>query len=153
MRRIVSLACFVTAGFGSIACRAAPVDLEAVKGELMEADRAFARETAARGVEGWVEAFAEDGKMFGPGPIIQGHDAIREAMAGIGKDGNTLEWEPVFAEAGPSGDFGYTHGTYRRQRIDADGNPVTETGKYVSIWRRDESGKFRVVLDTGAPDP
>lgn len=128
-------------------------DPRAVEEELMEADRAFSRDTTERGVDGWVEAFAPNGKMFGAGAIIEGRDAIRQAMAGLGENGNTLVWEPVYAEAGAAGDFGFTHGTYRRERVDPEGNTHAETGKYLSVWKRDETGKFKVVIDTGHPDP
>lgn len=150
--RIVTVLATATAGS---ACTQTPPlpDPRVVEEELMEADREFSRQTTRRGVDGWVEAFAPHGKLFGPGPILEGHDAIRQAMAGIGEEGNTLVWEPVYAEAGPAGDFGYTHGTYRRERTDPDGNVQVETGKYVSVWRRDETGRFRVVIDTGHPDP
>ena len=117
----------------------------------MEADRDFARETAERGTAGWVDAFASDGKLVGGGGVIEGHDAIREAMGALDDADYSLAWEPVFAEA--SGNLGYTHGTYRRETVDGDGNPVLETGRYVTIWRRDEDGQWRVVLDIGNPAP
>lgn len=138
-------------------CAAPPaeprLDLVAVERELMEADRDFARETAARGVDGWVEAFAEDGKMMSGGPIIEGHAAIREAMGALSRPGYSLEWEPLAAEASASGDLGFTHGTYRREVQREEGEPLVETGRYVTIWRRDPSGAFKVVLDIGNPSP
>lgn len=155
MTRTLSLATAVFALLGG--CAASPAerdeDVEAVERELMEADRAFARDTALRGVDGWVSAFAEDGKMVGGGPIVEGHEAIREAMEALSRPGYSLTWEPVFAEAAASGDLGYTHGTYRREVRREEGEPFVETGRYVTIWRRDSGGAFKVVLDVGSPDP
>ena len=129
----------------------APVDVSRLEEELMEADRVFKRETEQRGVDGWVDAFARDGRMFG-GTVIEGHDAIREAMADLADPNFSLEWEPVFAEVSSSGDLGYTHGTYRRSFRDENDELVVQTGRYVTIWRRDDAGAWKVALDIGDPD-
>ena len=134
--------------FMGLGCRTETlVDPEVVK----EADRVFARQTAARGVDGWIDAFASDGKLVSGAGVTEGLDAIRAAMAVLDDPGYSLTWEPVYAEA--SGDLGYTHGTYRRESLDSDGNPVVETGRYVTIFRRDASGAWKVVLDIGNPAP
>lgn len=90
----------------------APADVEAVGDTLMEADRAFARATAERGVEGWVAVFAPGGAMVRGAGEITGDAAIRDAMAGFLADTTvSFTWEPVRADAAASGDFGYTIGT------------------------------------------
>ena len=48
--------------------------------------------------------------------------------------------------------LGYTVGLYQRSQMGAGGRTVVSTGKYVSIWRR-ERGAWKVILDTGVPDP
>ncbi len=114
---------------------------------LKQADRVFAEQTAQRGLDGWVEAFAPDGKLVGRGGVTEGHDAIRTAMGALDRSDFSLSWEPLFAEG--SGDLGYTHGTYRRERVNSEGKAVVETGRYVTIWRRNADGKWKVVLDIG----
>ncbi|HSP78279.1 MAG TPA: nuclear transport factor 2 family protein, partial [Myxococcaceae bacterium] len=44
---------------------------------LLRTDREFNEATQARGVEGWVAFFSEDGAMLRPGGSITGHEAIR----------------------------------------------------------------------------
>ena len=139
---------------GVLACNASSKREEgpgSLPQELMEADRVFARETSERGAVGWADAFASDGKLFSGGTIIQGHSAIEEAMAVLDEPDYTLMWEPEFAEA--SGDLGYTHGTYRRESVDANGNPVVETGRYVTVWRREEDGTWKAIIDIGSAAP
>ncbi len=114
---------------------------------LKQADRVFAEETAERGLDGWVEAFALDGKLVSGNGVTEGHDDIRIAMGALDRPDFSLSWEPLFAEG--SGDLGYTHGTYRRERVDSEGNPVVQTGRYVTIWRRNADGEWKVVLDIG----
>jgi len=118
--------------------------------DLWNAELAFAAATGARGLEGWVEAFAEDGaQLHQGGGISVGPDAIRSAMAGaFGDPYASFTWQPLRAEATPSGDFGFTYGrwtvTRRETRVAA--------GKYMSVWRRDGRGLWKVVADIGHRD-
>ena len=120
---------------------------------LMKADRDFDRVTAEKGIDGWVSFFAEDGMQLTPEGNIKGHQAIRAYMGpAFARPGFSLRWKPTFADIADSGDLGYTTGTYESRGIDAQGNPVVRTGRYVSIWKKQKDGSWRVVLDTGAPD-
>jgi uncharacterized protein (TIGR02246 family) len=122
--------------------------------ELMAADRAFAKATATKGVEGWVETFAEDGAMLPAGlPIVRGHKAIRDLMSpAFENEGFKFHWEPEEADIAASGDLGYTIGHYERTVTGPDANASTTTGKYVSIWKRQEDGTWKVVVDLGTPN-
>jgi ketosteroid isomerase-like protein len=137
---------------GANACVAAP-DLEAARQALMDADRAFAQETAANGVDGWVAYFADDGVQFVPGGHITGHAAIRELMTPALSDPSfSLTWDPVEARVSSSGDLGYTIGRWERRGTGSDGVETVATGSYVSIWRLQEDGTWKVELDIGNPD-
>ena len=131
----------------AVACTTTAVDPE----ELMAADRRFQSETAERGASGWVDAFALDGKLVSGGGVIEGRDAIGEAMAVLDSPDYSLTWEPEFAEA--SSDLGYTYGTYIRATSDSEGNKAVETGRYLTMWRRDSEGAWKVVIDMGSPAP
>lgn len=120
---------------------------------LLDADRAFALATAERGAEGWVSWFAEDGAMLVPGREIRGHEEIRAAMEpAFAEPGYALEWSPERGEIAASGDLGYTVGRYRRTRL-VEGDTTRSTGAYVTVWRRQPDGSWRVALDLGVPDP
>jgi ketosteroid isomerase-like protein len=116
--------------------------------ELERADLAFAKDTAARGVDGWVAAFDPAGAMWGrrKKARIEGHDAIREAMAPLFAGGTKIDWQPIASGLSPAGDLGYTVGTSRF--TDAAGNE-THAGSYVTIWRRQLDGSWKVLFDTG----
>lgn len=115
--------------------------------EVMEADRIFAREVAANGLEAWVSAFAQDGAMLpASGPVLVGHEAVREAMASAFQiPGFSLAWEPLGGEVSHSGDLAYTFGNYEH-KVDSE---VVTRGRYVTVWRRQENGQWRVVADIG----
>jgi ketosteroid isomerase-like protein len=119
--------------------------------ELLQADRAFAEAVAERGLEAWVAAFAPDGLMLpAAGEVVNGTVAIREAMApAFANPEFRLIWSPLGGGLAESDDLGYTYGTYES----LDGSPEPTRGKYVTIWKRDEGGKWRVVLDLGNREP
>jgi ketosteroid isomerase-like protein len=122
---------------------------------LLQADRAFGQAVAARGVDGWVDCFAEDGKMFPAGrDVIEGKAAIRELMtARFAQPGSSLRWTPMGGEIARSGDFGYTYGTSESRGVDKDGKPTVSRGKYITVWRKGTDGAWKVVADIGNAAP
>ena len=122
---------------------------------LLQADREFGRAVAARGVDGWVDSFAEDGKLLPAGrDVVEGKTAIRETMtARFAQPGFSLRWTPVGGEMARSGDFGYTYGASESRYIDKDGKPVVSRGKYITVWRKGKDGAWKVVADIGNAVP
>lgn len=138
----------------AMACAPAAPDAAAVRESLLAADRAFAAATAERGLEGWMSAFDTTGiQMEADRPFTPGLAAVRATMAPAFADTAWhLTWEPTMAFASAAGDLGYTLGTWRSSRAGPDGVAEVHTGKYVTIWRRQADGGWRVVFDGGNPD-
>ncbi len=155
MNRLFQTALALTT-IACVACTDAPeIDPATERESLMQADRDFAVDTAARGGDGWADWFAEDGVMFPREGRVRGREAIRERMLPVFTPENPrLIWEPESAVVAASGDLGYTVGHWRMLPVGSDDTAeALRTGSYVSIWRKDSSGKWRVVLDIGNDDP
>lgn len=129
------------------------VDVAATRAALQDADRAFDLATSERRLDGWVEFFADDGAMLRPGGAVTGRAAIREHMTVLRDTSFTLRWNPTHADAGASGDLGYTVGRYEARRRDAKGGTTVRTGTYLTIWKKQADGSWKVVVDTGVEDP
>lgn len=137
---------------GLTAC-ARPADPAAARAALLDADRAFNDATRARRAAGWVDFFADDGAMIRPAGTIAGKAAIREAMTQTFADTSfTLTWEPLAADVGAAGDLGYTIGRSEARFRDAHGAPVSRTGRYLTVWKRQADGSWKVVQDIGVSD-
>jgi ketosteroid isomerase-like protein len=120
---------------------------------LLRTDQEFNTATQARGVEGWVSFFAENGSMIGSKAPITGHEAIRAVMASaLTHPDVSLTWEPRRAEITPGGRLGYTTGRYLRVQKDEVGRRVESRGTYMNIWRKQPDGAWKVVVDIGDPD-
>ena len=63
--------------------------------------------------------------------------------------GYTLTWKPLYADIAQSGELGYTYGIYEFKAMDPEGKPIMGNGTYVSIWKKDQFGNWKLVLDTG----
>ena len=91
------------------------------------------------------------------GDVVRGHKKIREFDAGLFADPQVrLTWEPTDTGIFSNRDHGFTRGRYRVERsVEVEGEIEVEVlgrGTYLSIWRF-EAGAWKVILDTGAPDP
>ncbi|OGF64874.1 MAG: hypothetical protein A2Y62_13185 [Candidatus Fischerbacteria bacterium RBG_13_37_8] len=121
-----------------------------IREEIMQADRDFDKAVSEKGLEGWLSFFAEDGKMFRGADVIQGKEAIRKHMApAFETPGYSLRWQPDFAEVSSSGDLGYTYGSWVSERKDAEGTIIKNNGRYLTIWRKEADGSWKVVADIG----
>ena len=131
-----------------------PADLKAA---LPDADRAFAKATADKGLLGWVSFMAEDvAKTRRPGEkLTVGKEAVRKADAEIFADPTKrLVWEPVDAHAYADGKTGVTSGRYKVVSADRDGKEVVlSAGGYVTVWRHGEGRLLEGDLRHRQPGP
>jgi len=143
-----------TALLSSCSRPAPPPDPAAVEASLIAADQAFAAATAARGLEGWMAAFENSAIQMEPDvPFTPGAEHIRAGIAPAFADTSWhLTWAPTMAFASAAGDLGYTLGTWKSTRIAANGAERVSTGKYVTIWRRQADGSWKVAFDGGSTD-
>jgi ketosteroid isomerase-like protein len=108
---------------------------------LEAADIAFAKDTAARGIEGWVAAFDPAGGQMTKQGRVEGAAAIRELMSGL-LASTKIEWAPIASAA--RGDIGYTVG-----KATFTGKDDSWRSTYVSIWKQQADGTWKVLFDTG----
>lgn len=120
---------------------------------LYDLEARFAKDVAQRGGAAFASWFAEDGVALGNGaaPLI-GRVAIAKS-ASWSPANYQLTWTPTDAMMGPSGDIGYTWGHYEGHSKDANGNPVVTSGRYITMWRKEPDGSWKVVLDAGSNEP
>jgi ketosteroid isomerase-like protein len=111
---------------------------------LVEAERAFAAASLAKGTRAaFLEFLAGDSILFRPGPV-PGRKWMEEQPA----PPTILTWAPDFADVALSGDLGYTTGPWEMRPGKPQDNPAAH-GHFVSIWRRQSGGAWKVVLDIG----
>ncbi len=157
MKRIVAALLVVLALATVVGIRVAAKSPDAADREtLLRLDREFDQKVAAGGGgAAWASYFAENGSMLGKAtPPTTGPEAIRKVMEPIfANPGFSLRWNPKRAEILISGDLGFTTGRYERRVKDDQGREAIEHGTYVTVWRKQVDGNWKIILDTGSPDP
>ncbi len=58
-----------------------------------------------------------------------------------------LSWEPGYADIAASGDLGYTTGPWEIRRTPSEA--PSGCGHYVTVWRKQRDGKWKVAIDIG----
>lgn len=118
---------------------------------LLQVDRDFAKTGVAKNIEGFMSFIAEDVRFYSAGVMRTGKLPFREGWAKGFADPNwSITWAPLYAEAGQSADLGYSTGSFEIHDKSSDGTPVVRKGSYVTIWRKQPDGTWRVALDIGS---
>ena len=126
----------------------------------LEAVRRAIDKGNAQWSEGWAKGdaamvaaiFAEDGvQLAGSGKIIKGPQQImeRQKVAMQGADPGvkvTVTTVNVWLD----GDTAYETGKYKYEYTEK-GKPGTDEGRYVTIWKRQKDGSWKLSMDMGVP--
>mgnify|MGYP003575850844 CR=1 FL=1 len=120
---------------------------------LFTTDRDFAAYAKQHGVANAFREFAAPNAIsfpMGEAPL-HGREAIYQTMLNFPK--GELLWEPAGSDIARSGELGYTWGTYEFRTTDAEGKAVTHHGKYVTVWKKQQDGRWKFVADIGNSGP
>lgn len=91
---------------------------------------------------------------FAPGGVFvrDGWAVARDWLAPRPPPPVVLEWRPAYVEVASSGELGLSTGPWRMTaRGDASAPPAH--GQFVSIWKRDAHGEWKVEADLGIRHP
>ena len=125
---------------------------------------AEARKAIDKGNAQWIDAwdkadasfiaslFAKDGVLLsqsgelfkGPQPILE---HMKPVLDGAGKG---VKATVTTVNLWLDGDIAYETGKYS-YAFQSKGQPVTEEGRYVTIWKRQGDGSWKIIMDMGVP--
>jgi hypothetical protein len=116
-------------------------------GKVVEAEESFNKLVAKKGMKDAFLAVTDaDGIVFRPNPV-----KIVDFYANIEKQPGSLQWVPKFARTSYNGDLAFTAGPYIYSNGKTDDDKVY--GDYVSVWRGDGAGKYKLLIDLGIQHP
>lgn len=129
-----------------ISCSSKPVSQ---KLSLSETDRYYSTISEKKGRNvAFMAMFDSSAVMLVDNSMpIEGIRHISKHLKQSSDSGYILTWTPLREFCGQSSDLGYTYGTYVvRDKINGD---TLVQGTYTTIWKKDASGNWKAVLDTG----
>jgi ketosteroid isomerase-like protein len=117
---------------------------------VKSADAAFQQAIAGKDLNQIMSFYADDAVLMPAAkPLLTGKAAI------------TNEWKELLAipafqnasklaqvEVSASSDLAYTRGSYETRLMGEDGQLVVEPGKWLSVWRKQPDGSWRVAIET-----
>ena len=118
---------------------------------LRDLEAQWVKEFDAKDVAKMVAHYADDATLMGPGmPVATGKDAIRATIQEMVSDPNlSLHFQPQRVEIARSGEMGFTQGMYHMTMTDPKTKkPVTDKGKYLTIYAKQADGTWKAVADT-----
>jgi ketosteroid isomerase-like protein len=143
-----SLTLFLCLGFGSGVVRAADSGPAEAAHVMVDSERKFYQTGQEKGTRAAFLAFlAEDAIVFRPGPVNG-----KETWEKRPETGFDLIWEPTFAAISRGADLGYTTGPAKWKANKKD-EKFLGYGHFVSIWKKQKDGSWKVALDLGIENP
>jgi uncharacterized protein (TIGR02246 family) len=131
------------------------VDLQAEGEKLMKLSKDWSDLVKTKDLDLILEGWADDAVMMAPGmPPLKGKETIRAFVEeGFKIPGYNIRWEPLEVHVSECGDMAYM---IERNEIivnDSLGNPEASYNKTVTVWRKQDDGSWKNVIDMWNADP
>lgn len=133
-------------------CQENTVDQKTEGEHLMNISREWAK---SKTPEETLSYWADDAIVMAPGqPSLKGKDAIKKMIEGsAGIPGFEVNWEPKEVYVSKSGDLAYLIEQNYFAMNDSLGNQQKTFNKVVTIWKKQEDGTWKNVVDMWNEDP
>ncbi len=116
---------------------------------LFGLENKFAAAVAKGGGPAFASFFDKDGVTIGNHTAAAIGQAAVAAQARWSPADYQLTWTPEGGQMSPSGDMGFTWGHYEGRAK----NSAATRGRYMTIWKKESDGSWKVVLDSSNDDP
>ncbi len=116
---------------------------------VLAADAAWLKTYIEKDVDKSVAFCDEQGSLLWPNsPAATRKNAIAKLTASaFAIPDFKLVWHPEKVGVAHSGELGYTSGTYDWSYKDASGKAMADKGKYLTVWKKQADGSWKVLFD------
>ena len=126
------------------------VDVAAEQAAIEQASRDWLtaiNKGGEEGAEGYASFYTEDAVSLPPNAErVDGRDALRaRILTFTTAEDFSITWEATRVEVSAAGDLAYSMGTFEVSLKDAEGNAVSDKGKFVNIWKKQVDGSWKIV--------
>ena len=132
---------------------AAGADADTVKAAIKADEKSMNDQFKAKDNEGLAGHYADDAFFVAGGLSADGSTAIRKVFADAATD---PAFNVTFASdtVDTSGDLAYARGHFSEKYTDKKtGKVMTDSGSYLTVYRKQQDGSWKVVEDFSVPDP
>jgi len=124
------------------------VDQAKVKLEILAVEKEFNEMASSEGIAEAFLFFADSNAVLNRNNVlIKGKEEIKKYLEGLHMQNIKLDWTPDFVDVAASGDLAYTYGKYKLSRRTENGEVVSDTGIFHTVWRKQANGSWKYVWD------
>ncbi|MBD3615178.1 MAG: nuclear transport factor 2 family protein [Gracilimonas sp.] len=136
-------------------CAEVNFDKEEETQKLMQLSREWSEVASTGNIDSLMTYWADDAVMMPPDqPPLRGKEAIRSFIEASGQvPGFEVSWEPLSAHISNDGSMAYLIEKNQMAFNDSLGSRVVENNKVVTVWRKNEDGSWKNVIDMWNSDP
>jgi len=116
--------------------------------EVIQADKDFSALSQQQGMKkAFLTYMDSNAVMLSANHMPTVGDELLKHYSQVNDSSFVLTWEPLNGSIAKSGDLGYTYGVYTLKS--KNGDTTAHQGTYTTIWKRQNNGTWKFVLDTG----
>ncbi len=131
-------------------CSSPHFDAEAESRKLLQRDADWAQAAlVGKDVDKIVSYWSDDAVVIPQAqPIAEGKQAIRSfVIESLKTPGFKIHWVSKSVSFSPDGNLAYMRGDNEITVPGSDGVPMTLPGRGITVWRRQQDGQWRCVVD------
>lgn len=131
-------------------------DTAKIADELRAKEAQWMKDYQSKNVEALARQYADDGAIAGPGDALATSEVERrKSLQGLTSDPNfALTFGSDRILVAKSGDLASSRGHYSLTMTDkATNKPVTSTGNYLTVFKKQDDGSWKAVEDFITPGP
>ena len=124
-------------------------DLKADEAAIRKADSDWVEAARSKHVDAWLAFYADDAVVLRPNDkVANGRESARKSVGDLlSLPGLSITWQPTNVAVARSGDIAYLTGAYSIAFNGANGEPLTDQGKLLEVWKKQRDGKWLCAAD------
>jgi ketosteroid isomerase-like protein len=125
------------------------VDKEEIKKEIFQAEKAFEKMTAEKGLPQAFYYFADENAVIKRenDTLIMGKENIKTYYEKNYNENTKVNWTANFIDVSDCGTLAYTYGNYTWLIKNSDGEEVEYKGVFHTVWKKQHDGSWKYVWD------
>lgn len=124
-------------------------DLKADEAAIRSADSDWVEAARSKRVDAWLAFYTDDAVVMPPNDkVANGREAARKSVDDLlSLPALSIKWQPTNVAVARSGDLAYLTGAYSIAFKGANGEPLTDQGKLIEVWKKQQDGKWLCTAD------
>jgi ketosteroid isomerase-like protein len=124
-------------------------DLKADEAAIRKADSDWVEAARSKHVDAWLAFYTDDAVVLPPNDkVANGRESARKSVDDLlSLPALSITWQPTNVAVAHSGDLAYLTGAYSIAFKGANGEPLTDQGKLLEVWKKQPDGKWLCSAD------